>query len=223
MEKTLKELAKKYNLGVELDSEGRFYTGNNYSKIHEEAKQSKLSTISFLAKKAKEIVKKEFGITISASGKYYGYVGKINIVIKAPKNELFKSYEEIAENWISDDYQLICRTLHHHSNHGSGFNSSTKEVQKLYFEKYIQNRGSCAIGLSNKFQLIIEFLKSLLKSWNYDHTGACMGDCDYCDADFFSDIKIEPTDRDENLLYDLDHKIYNSNTIEELEKVLIAA
>lgn len=185
MEITLENLSKKYNLGVQLDVSERFYTGNNRNKIWAWARESGMvNPYSFYAKEIKRIVKKEFGMNVKARSSHYR---RVDVIIERTKDELFKKFEELTDAERQDLYRCIhwfCRDL----------DGISEETAKLYYEKIQVNDGVNRSFLKDEYKLLDKFINLLMKSWNYDHTGSFMGDCDYDDADFYGFVRFEAID-----------------------------
>lgn len=209
---TLKELEAKYNLGVKLDSEQRFYSGNNNSndaikKLQDKHdKARKHSYVYSIARELKQILKNEFDIIASVKTGYATYTPEIKVTIKAPLNELKKPFEELS---IEELNKYISKL----------WNSTPFCYNKVYLqprdprvkELYNLEATSWGYSLNEKYALAKKFAEKYLDSFNYDHTGANTGDCDYIDCDFFAFVKVEANDIDEtemdNQSYDLMQQI----------------
>mgnify|MGYP003375949505 CR=1 FL=1 len=209
---TFEELKAKYNLGVELDSEQRFYSGNNNNndaikKLQDKHdKARKHSYVYSIARELKQILKNEFDIIASVKTGYATYTPEIKVTIKAPLNELKKPFEELS---IEELNKYISKL----------WNSTPFCYNKVYLqprdprvkELYNLEATSWGYSLNEKYALAKKFVEKYLKSFNYDHTGANTGDCDYIDCDFFAFVKVEANDIDEtemdNQSYDLMQQI----------------
>lgn len=184
MEMTMENLTRKYNLGIKLDSEERFYEGYNRSDMWRKARDSGMKNhYSFYAKEIKRIVKEEFGIKIKASSPYWR---RVDVLIEATKEELYKDFDELSSEERQDLYHIIHR-------HCWNLNGVSEETAKLYYEKIVTNGHVYSCFLKEKYEVLKSFIEKLMDSWNYDHTGANMGDCDYDDADFYGFVSFENT------------------------------
>lgn len=192
---TLQELKAKYNLGVELDDEGRFYCGKNNScdaikKLQDKHdKEHKHIEEYSIAKELKAIIKKEFNINISATSKVAGYTGEIRVLFKAALSELKKPFEELNEKELYDFANCIS---HHWEFRNTGFylSSTHSKLKELYELSYKPTE----FALIEKYKIAYEFAKEYLKSFQYDHTGSNMCDYDYIDCNFFSFVNIDIID-----------------------------
>lgn len=186
MELTLENLSRKYNLGIKLDESERFYTGKNREEMRLKFVQSGMKNkCSFFAKEIKRIVKEEFGITIKARATHYK---RIDVIIEKTKDELFKNFEELTKDERQELY--CCMRLHCEE-----LNGISEETARLYYENIQKNRVVNSEFLKDENKLLEDFIELLMESWNYDHTGAFMGDCDYDDADFYGFVFFEATDQ----------------------------
>lgn len=195
---TFEELKTKYNLGVKLDSEQRFYSGNNNSndaikKLQDKHdKARKHSYVYSIARELKQILKNEFDIIASVKTGYATYTPEIKVTIKAPLNELKKPFEELS---IEELNKYISKL----------WNSTPFCYNEVYLqprdprvkELYNLEATSWGYSLKEKYALAKKFAEKYLDSFNYDHTGANTGDCDYIDCDFFAFVSVKATDIDE--------------------------
>lgn len=255
-EKTLQQLLIEYNCGTTEDSEGRFYKGNNAHNL-----PSYYEDASEWLKAIKKIILKEFNIKILASKEMATYTPSYTFTLKTTPQEFFKSFEELkaekVSNWeilkIFQNYneglrsvfmnwasaETIAEILNDDDTVKLFYNWTIENIDGQQMLQYITNRNRCET-IKPIYVNLIEFLSALMTSYNYDHTGQFMGDCDYVDCSFFYSINWENLHeitrqskpigelykkswREYSKLYgdtlcELKNKIYHSTTAEDLRK-----
>lgn len=218
---TLEELEIKYNIGKRIYyQEDRFYCGSNNNEerweeiLNKYDPERKHPRYSALGKYIKDIIKKELGITISAKFRWATYTPCLDITIKGARAEMFKSWDELdnggkqkyAFQLIQNNFNWIWSNITSRPRDGEIF-----PVAKKYFETFKLSDNY----LKNPYKTAFDFAKAIMDSFQYDHTGANMGDCDYIDCDYFDSVDIEITDRRD---VDIENNIY-SELIDEMYKL----
>jgi len=240
-EKTLQQLLAEYNCGTTEDSEGRFYKGNNAHNLPSYYKDA-----SEWLKAIKKIILKEFNIKILASKSMATYTPSYKFTIKTTPQEIFKSYEELkAEGVLNSDilkefqnYNGLFRSVFMNwepvgkiaeivnddetvKNFYNWVNEYRSEIQSM---QYRTDRTDCQ-NIKEVYLNMVKFLGAFMTSYNSDHTGAFMGDCDYVDCSFFYSIDWENQhdliiqSKQIKELYDKDWREYQNRYGDKLSKL----
>lgn len=255
-EKTLQQLLMEYNCGTTDECNGRFYRGNNAEKL-----PSYYNGASEWLKGIKKTILKEFNIKILASKDLATYTPSYTFTLKTTPQEFFKSFDELkaeeVSNWeileIFQNYnealrsvfmnwapaETIAEILNDDDTVKLFYNWTIENIDSEQMLQYMTSRNRCET-IRPIYVNLIEFLSALMTSYNYDHTGQFMGDCDYVDCSFFYSINWENLHeitrqskpigelykkswREYSKLYgnticELKNKIYHSTTAEDLRK-----
>lgn len=258
--KTLDALLLEYNCGTTDEMGGRFYKGNNADNL-----PSFFDGASEWLKNIKKIILKEFNAKICASKSIATHTPSYTFTLKTTPQEFYKNFDELKKANVSN-----WRILEYLQNHNGAirnifinwekentlFNNiiNNDDLLKLYYDWCIENTDGrqmlqyMSTRNENNFIMpiysdLICFLGALMKSYNYDHTGQFMGDCDYVDCSFFYSIDWENLHditkqskqigelykkswREYDKLYgntlcELKNKVYNSTTADELKSNIL--
>lgn len=209
--KTLESLLEKYGCGVTVDEDGRFYNGNNNNEARWQEILNKYDPKrqhprhSSLGKYIKDVIKNELGLVVSARFKWATHTPELNITLKGNRCDMFKSWDELT---AEEKHEFMYRTVQnsfHWIWYGVSSLPKTEEyepIAKKYYETFTMREDF----LKDNYKLAHSFAKALMDSFQYDHTGAFMGDCDYIDCDYFDFVYLEVTDR---MDVDESNKIYH--------------
>lgn len=200
---TIEELERKYNLGITKTDDGRFYYGNNCEKEKELVikwdSQNRHASEWSIGRELKEVIKNEFNKVVYFRFSWATYTPDLRFTFKGERKEFYKTFEELSEEEIfklkEDFYNNLSRWVNMHY-------QPTMEDLKLYYENFVEK----TMFLREQYRTIKLFINKFMKSFNYDHTGANMGDCDYVDTSMFWEVKFKLTDAKSN---DEASKIWN--------------
>lgn len=188
---TIEELERKYNLGIKTTSDGRFYYGNNCEKEKELVikwdSQNRHASEWSIGRELKEIIKNEFNKVVYFRFSWATYTPDLRFTFKGERKEFYKTFEELSEEEIDNIKKLFYNNL---SRTSKKEYQPTMEDLKLYYENF----GTKEKFLREPYKTINSFIYEFMKSFNYDHTGTFMGDCDYIDTSMFWDVKFKMTD-----------------------------
>ena len=216
---TLEELKAKYGIGkCTFTQEGRFYCGNNNNQkswddvLNKYDPERKHSRYSALGKYIKDIIKKELGITISSKFRWATFTPELNIIIKGTRAEMFKTWDELSAAEKQDySFSLLRNSFSWIWMDISTFpgNNLLYPVAKRHYETFRLSEHY----LKEPYKTAHDFAKAIMDSFQYDHTGSNMGDCDYIDCDYFDFVYIDCIDKADadianNIYRDLTDEMY---------------
>lgn len=227
---TLEELKVKYGIGKpSFDKEGRFYCGSNNNKeswddvLNKYDPERKHPREVSLGKYIKDIIRKELGITVSSRFRWATHTPELNITIKGTRAEMFKTWEELSKDEKQDYSFNLMRNVFgwiwmNISTLPS--NNSIFPVAKRHYESFRLSEHY----LKEPYKTAYDFAKAIMDSFQYDHTGSNMGDCDYIDCDYFDFVYIDITDKADadvtnNIYHELTDEMYKLAKICEAEDV----
>lgn len=188
---TIEELERKYNLGITKTDDGRFYYGNNCEKekdlVIKWDSQNRHASEWSIGRELKEVIKNEFNKVVYFRFSWATYTPDLRFTFKGERKEFYKTFEELSEEEINDVKEYFFYNILRWSNKDY---TPTMEDLKVYYENF----GTRQKFLREPYRTIELFINKFMKSFNYDHTGANMGDCDYVDTSMFWEVKFKLTD-----------------------------
>lgn len=219
-EQDLENLLKKYNAKYEMAQSG-FYRNDKGSNRSSELLKDSRKFKSYIL----NVIKTEFNnIKVkkcSCSFEHY-YNKHIDLVIEAPKEMIYKPFEDVLSNYKLNNNYNTFEVLRYHfysykcAKWTSLENATEKRIYDLYYKNIkheytlysnLRHQRNSSI-LNDTFKNILAFIHELLLSFSYDNSSP---ETDYFDHGLEDNIAFVASDIDENQALEFEEIIKNAN------------